>query len=104
MLQWRFVVLILLYITLDLSLASMPGAFVFDAGASVETVQLGRTQDAASSVSVPAAAEDRRVAVAVEDARRMPRHRSPVVPQILHPIPGRRRAVPELAPPSKDPH
>ena len=48
------IVVILAYITLDLSLASMPGAFVFDAGDSVESVQTSRTRDMANVTWAPA--------------------------------------------------
>ena len=37
----------LVYITLDLSLASMPGAFVFEASESVETIKASRVRAAA---------------------------------------------------------
>jgi hypothetical protein len=45
---------ILLYVTLDLSMAMMPGAFVFDVADSVESVQLSRGRAAAELVVVPA--------------------------------------------------
>jgi hypothetical protein len=47
---------ILVYVTLDLSLAGMPGAFVFDAADSVESVHRPRARGAATLVAVPATA------------------------------------------------
>jgi hypothetical protein len=40
--RWELFVAILLYVTLDLSLPAMPGAFVFDAADSVESAGGGR--------------------------------------------------------------
>jgi hypothetical protein len=37
--RWPLVLAILIYVTLDLSLPGMPGAFVFEPGHSVESVQ-----------------------------------------------------------------
>lgn len=48
-----FLLALLIYVTLDLSLAEMPGAFVFEPGDSVETVQGARARGAASLVTVP---------------------------------------------------
>lgn len=44
---------ILVYVTLDLSLAMMPGAFQFEPADSVETVQIGRARAAARIVVLP---------------------------------------------------
>ena len=38
----RLLFVVLIYVSLDLSLPSMPGAFVFDPGDSVESVHAGR--------------------------------------------------------------
>jgi hypothetical protein len=38
----RFVAAVLVYVALDLSLAAMPGAFVFDAADSVESIRFDR--------------------------------------------------------------
>lgn len=46
---------ILVYVTLDLSLAMMPGAFQFELADSVETVQIGRSRAAARVVVLPPA-------------------------------------------------
>ena len=50
------VLAILIYVTLDLSLAGMPGAFVFESSDSVESVQGARARAAADVVAVPAEA------------------------------------------------
>jgi hypothetical protein len=44
---------ILVYVTLDLSLPAMPGAFVFDPEASVESLHLTRARAAGDVVVVP---------------------------------------------------
>ena len=44
----RVVGLILFYVALDLSLAWMPGAFVFEAGKSVESIQMSRVRQVAA--------------------------------------------------------
>ena len=46
---------ILIYLTLDLSLPAMPGAFVFESDDSAETTQV-RARSAAKSVALPALA------------------------------------------------
>jgi hypothetical protein len=45
-------VAVLLYVTLDLSLPAMPGAFVFDPADSIESIQAGRGR-AATEVVMP---------------------------------------------------
>jgi len=49
---------ILVYVTLDLSLAEMPGAFVFRPADSVETTQGARFRDTASVSEPPTFAAD----------------------------------------------
>ena len=44
--RWPLLVAVLVYVTLDLSLPSMPGAFVFDADDTVESIQRARIRDA----------------------------------------------------------
>lgn len=95
---------ILVYITLDLSLAAMPGAFVFDPGDSVDGTQ-GRARDATEVVVLPLV-----IVESVADAARAAERRTPPV------APGettdrrasasRRlaRAMLDAAPPSEDPH
>ncbi|MGH7373833.1 MAG: hypothetical protein ACREJY_06360 [Candidatus Rokuibacteriota bacterium] len=50
-----FLLAILIYVTLDLSLAMMPGAFQFESSDSVETIQIGRARVAARVAVLPAA-------------------------------------------------
>ena len=51
------VLAVLVYVTLDLSLAGMPGAFVFEPAASAESTQV-RARAAAEAVALPALARD----------------------------------------------
>ena len=44
---------ILLYVTLDLSVAWMPGAFVFDAANTVESVRTSNAQETLDTITVP---------------------------------------------------
>lgn len=52
--QPAFLLAILIYVTLDLSLAMMPGAFQFEPADSVETIQIGRPRVAARVAVLPA--------------------------------------------------
>ena len=81
----RVVILILLYITLDLSLASMPGAFVFEAGESVETVQMNRGRHLGQIEPAPASPRDGNSIVIVDVEVRQP-----AVPRPVRPMPLRR--------------
>ena len=104
---WRLVVLILVYVALDLSLPAMPGAFVFDAGASIESVQRSRAHDVAAAVADPVIARDRREPATVAAAE-------PLTPSAeirrLAPVPTRLRSgrhmttTPESPRPAEDPH
>ena len=93
---------ILLYVTLDLCLPGMPGAFVFDAGDSVESVQRNEGGAGADAITKPVAIADGMPAV--------PRPAERVVPGV--PVPRSRRPPPvrpprtslESPPPSEDPH
>lgn len=95
---------ILLYVTLDLSLPAMPGAFVFEPAESVESTQT-RTRSAVETVALPAPARDVfllfQLPLATKDrlvpAPAVERHRSPVATW-------RPRALFDPAPPSEDPH
>jgi hypothetical protein len=96
---------ILVYVTLDLSLASMPGAFVFDAAQSIESTHSGLGRAAAEVVvrsveaaepSVPCApVRDLTAAASVPTARLA---RALMTPRCLP------RAVLDTAPASDDPH
>lgn len=97
-------VAVLLYVSLDLSLPMMPGAFVFDVGESVESVQThpGRlTADV-----LPALGQDSSLVsqarVEVDD-RRLVLHRrvTPLGRPVVNLLP---RAALNPAPSSEDPH
>ncbi len=97
-------VAILLYVTLDLSLPAMPGAFVFDSSDSVESTQI-RARAAVEIVALPAPVRDAfalsRPPLDVKD-RRTPaesvqRGRRPA-------LSWRSWALHDPAPPSEDPH
>jgi len=49
----RLLLAVLLYLTLDLSVPEMPGAFVFDPTGSVESIQAGRGRTAVEAVALP---------------------------------------------------
>jgi hypothetical protein len=51
-----FLFAVLIYVTLDLSLPEMPGAFVFDPAGSVESVEVVRGRVASEAVVLPAPA------------------------------------------------
>jgi hypothetical protein len=96
-------VAILVYVTLDLSLPAMPGAFVFDPGESVESVQHTRARAAAEAVILPAAARDAFALARVpHDMRDRPASTRPAAP-CAH-VPRRSGLLDEPAPPSEDPH
>jgi hypothetical protein len=99
------VLAILIYVTLDLSLPAMPGAFAFEPAESAESTQV-RARTAAETVELPALAPDpgpllfqppregdKRVADVSSPARRA----RPVVSW-------QSRAQYDPAPPSEDPH
>ena len=68
-----FVVPLLLYVTLDLAVPMVPGAFVFDAEDSVETAQGGKRRAEERTVAlVPAPAPAALVATVVQTAGRRP--------------------------------
>ncbi len=95
---------ILLYVTLDLSLPAMPGAFVFDSADSVESTQI-RARAAVEIVVLPAPVRDAFVLPRppLDVKNRLtptgtaPRERGPV-------LSWRSRALHDPAPPSEDPH
>jgi hypothetical protein len=60
---WRPLILaILVYLALDLSVAWMPGAFVFDADGTVESIRTDTVQEISDTIAMPAPAlgHDRR--------------------------------------------
>jgi hypothetical protein len=103
--RWPLLVGLLVYITLDLSLPSMPGAFVFDAEDSVESVQLSRSRDAGEAGPSPAPARD--AGSAVEHDAHVARLLARLVRssrQLLRTPAELPRATTASAPPSEDPH
>jgi hypothetical protein len=102
----HLIVVILVYITLDLSLASMPGAFVFEASDSVESVQMNRTRDVAGAMTTLALARDPRAVVIVREiAARRQFVPMPLIPRMpLRTGDGPPTATPEPSPPSEDSH
>lgn len=95
---------ILVYVTLDLSLPAMPGAFVFDSSDSVESIRI-RARAAIEIAVLPVPARDAfvlsRPPLDVKDrltpAESIQRGRRPV-------LSWRSRALHDPAPPSDDPH
>jgi hypothetical protein len=95
---------ILVYVTLDLSLPAMPGAFVFDSSDSVESIRI-RARAAIEIAVLPVPARDAfvlsRPPLDVKDrltpAESIQRGRRPV-------LSWRSRGLLDPAPPSDDPH
>lgn len=98
-----FVLVILLYVTSDLSVAAMPGAFVFDASDSVESLQKTRVRPVTDVRldSAPTPDPGARI-VQVEVRRRLLPPRLSVVP--IHPGDSSRTKTPEPPALSEDPH
>jgi hypothetical protein len=96
---------LLLYVTLDLSLPMMPGAFVFEPADSVESTQLSRPRVAAEVVVVPAPSRD---AFALSQPRVEADHRFVPRSRVEHRAPSVANRLPrsrgDAAPPSEDPH
>lgn len=96
---------ILAYVTLDLSLPAMPGAFVFDAADSVESIQSSRGRAAADVAAMPTLAADSfamsRPRVGLRDRLTPARAGAPAVRRVAGRLP---RATLEPAPPSEEPH
>ena len=94
---------ILLYVALDLCLPSMPGAFVFDAAHSIETVQRSRTQDAGAPVVVLAISHEPHGAI--DDVSPHMSMRTRITRPVTIPTrAGRSNTTAEFTPPSEDPH
>jgi hypothetical protein len=95
---------ILVYVTLDLSLPAMPGAFVFDSSDSVESTRT-RARAVGDAVVLPAPLPD-----GVVPARPRLDARERLTPAESAPRGARRvliwrsRALSDPAPPSEDPH
>jgi hypothetical protein len=98
-----FILVILVYVALDLSVAAMPGAFVFDAGETVESVQTARLRSAADPVLQWAAPAEAGPAIVrtVLTPRPLPR---PLPARPIHSGDCSRRKAPEPPGLSEDPH
>jgi hypothetical protein len=100
-------VAILVYVTLDLSLPAMPGAFVFDPDDSVDSIRLDRGRGTAEVGSLLASQPavfvvsplglDRQGSVDTRSAN----DRAPLGHRVLNQLP---RAVLDSPPSSEDPH
>jgi hypothetical protein len=100
-----FVLAILIYVTLDLSLPAMPGAFVFEPEDSAESTQV-RARAAAETVALPALARDPG-SVLFQPLREVDERLAPVssAERRERPVASwRSRAHCDSAPPSEDPH
>jgi len=96
-------VAIVVYVSLDLSLAMMPGAFVFEPGDSVESLQVTRGRATPEFVVLPGPSREGfvpskpREEITDRLAAGVQRHGRPVVTR-LH------RPPADVAPASEDPH
>lgn len=99
-------VTMLIYLALDFSLPSMPGAFVFEPGNSVESVQMGRSRVAAEGVLPLAPAGDPAVVkqprVSVKQLSSLPREAARVPLHVADGLP--RGTTLDPAPLSEDPY
>jgi hypothetical protein len=100
----RLLLAILVYVTLDLSLASMPGAFVFDAAQSVDSPYAGRGRDAAAIVVRAAVAGEACAPSPAPDVTRRAPAAAPDMPPDRATRPCLPRAALDPASPSEDPH
>jgi hypothetical protein len=96
---------VLLYVTLDLSLPAMPGAFVFEPADSVETIHGPRGRGAAEVVPLPTPQIEPNVAAQPHLDRKV---RAPAVieiePGVDRLVCRLPRAILDSAPPSEDSH
>lgn len=99
------VLAILIYVTLDLSLPAMPGAFVFEPADSAESTQV-RARTAAETVALPALARDPGFVLfqpALEVDERLAQ--ASLAERPWRPVVSwQSRAQYDSAPPSEDPH
>jgi hypothetical protein len=96
------IVALLVYVALDLSIPTMPGAFGFDPDDSVESVYQTRARAAAEAVIPPASRAATFVLSALPpDSGRRP---VPIDPTRERPRSSRRSAASDEPPPSEDPH
>jgi hypothetical protein len=95
---------VLLYVTLDLSLPAMPGAFVFEPEGSAESTQV-RARAAAETVALPALAADPRFTLSQPPGEERPAAAASARRPIRRAVSWHSRAQHDPAPPlSEDPH
>jgi hypothetical protein len=95
---------ILVYVTLDLSLPAMPGAFVFDSSDSVEGTHI-RARAAVEIVALPAPGHDTfAVSRPPVDVKIRLTPAAPLQPGRRPDLGWRSRVLHDPAPPSEDPH
>lgn len=98
------VLAILIYVMLDLSLAAMPGAFVFEPAESVESTRI-RARAGAETVVLPAPPRDAFVLSQLPLVAKDPLAPTLAVERRGPPVQSwRSRAPYDPAPPSEDPH
>lgn len=101
----RFLLVILVYVALDFSLPSMPGAFVFEPTESVETVQARVGRAGLEVVVALPLATDPGISPLPQLERRhasvVTRSTTPVTPPVRDRLPRRK---PAPASPTEDPH
>lgn len=96
------VLALLVYVALDLSIPTMPGAFGFDPDDSIESVYQTRARAAAEAVIHPASGAAAFLLSALPpDSGRRP---VPIDPARARPRSSRRSAASDDPPPSEDPH
>lgn len=102
MLRRVLIVALLVYVALDLSIPTMPGAFGFDPDDSIESVYQTRARAAAEAMIPPASGTATFVLSALPpDSGRQP---GPIDPARERPRSSRRSAASDEPPPSEDPH
>ena len=100
-----FLFAILMYVTLDLSMPAMPGAFVFAPDDSVESAQNSRGRGSVEVVVLPALTKDTFVVSRspIDSSKRLPTTIA-VVPRASRVVSCPPRATLGVVPSSEDPH
>lgn len=94
---------VLVYVTLDLSLPSMPGAFVFEAADSVESAQTHRWRVSGDVAPLAPPRPDPLATLPQTDDGNVPKSPAPVRPTSNDVVRGRPRAALTAPLPSEDP-
>jgi hypothetical protein len=93
---------LLLYVTLDLSVSEMPGAFVFEPAETVESAQTSRWKTAGESVPLPAPFGGTLASTPPVDVRQVSRPASAVREPVTVPAAGRPPRATLAAPSSSE--